>query len=325
MKRLVTGAVIVMVVAGAIALMLNRSPGTATHSRPYRYVNPRSGWSLTVPATFHLQQFDPTRLAVSGASVSNFATDAFPAGTGLAALRDFPADGVLFMLWRSEDGLAFVNTHDDTPLPLSVASYHEIDPYVGGAEPHPHFRSIVEGGGWFASAVWVGPEASVGDRRAIEGIVRSIRFPPLRPFTASPEATAIVLDRASAYPVGSVTAIPPSELQQANDFDGLDFFDAHEGLYLVCGPHGFYAVPMTAQSPRHDGTSCHVIADPATVTFRCANGAEWNRFVRAVHRPAFNDEVHGFWLFVSPATISWNGLVMVGEGNDPQSAVDAWR
>ncbi len=213
MKRLVTGALVLMVAGGAFALMLNRSTGTTTHSRSYRYADPRSGWSLTVPATFYLQPYDPTRLAVSGASVSNFAVDAFPAGTGLAALRDFPTDGALFMLWRNEDGLAIVNTHDDTPLPLSVASYHEIDPYVGGAEPHPLFRSVIEGGAWFASALWVGPEASAEDRSAIDGIVRSITFPPLRPFTASREATAIVLDRASAYPVGSVTAIPPSDLQ----------------------------------------------------------------------------------------------------------------
>jgi hypothetical protein len=304
MKRLLIGAVVLVLAGGTIGLLLDRrSSGLPTRTHPYRYTDPRSGWSLTVPAGFHLQRFDTLlsgRTEVSGASVSNFGTEAFPGGTGLRSLRGFPPDGVLFMLWRNEGGLAFVNAHDDTTLPLSLGSYRAVDPYVGGAEPHPLFRSVIEGGAWFASAVWVGARATSTDRRAIEGIIPSIRFPAMRPFTASPEATALVLDRVSAYPVRSVTAIRPSELRQANDFDGLDFFAAHEGLYLVHGPHGFYAVPMTAQSPHHDGTGCHVAADPATLTFGCSNGAEWNRFVRAIHRPAFDDEIHGFWLDVSP-------------------------
>jgi hypothetical protein len=33
-------------------------------------------------------------------------------------------------------------TRDDAAFPLSAASFHAIDPYVGGAEPTPRYRSF---------------------------------------------------------------------------------------------------------------------------------------------------------------------------------------
>ncbi len=104
--------------------------------------------------------------------------------------------------------------------------------------------------------------------------------------------------------------------------DGSDI-PVEIGFYLVHGPRGFYAVPMAAQSPSGDQT-CRVSSDPSTVSFSCANGADWDRSVHAVRRPANDDGTSGFWLFVAPATTSWDGHVLVGQGNSPESALAAW-
>lgn len=172
------------------------------------FTDPRYGWSVTVPPSLHLRAFgtpDTERVSTTGVSVSNFETDAVPNGYGLQSLTTFPATGVMFMLWRNEGSLVGVNSTDDTPLPLSLSGYRVSRPYVGGAEPNPRFRSVVEGGGWFASAVWIGEQVSETDRSAIEETVRSVMFPRLHPISVSPESNAIVLDKASTYPIGSVT------------------------------------------------------------------------------------------------------------------------
>jgi hypothetical protein len=75
------------------------------------------------------------------------------------------------------------------------------------------------------------------------------------PISVSPASDAIVLDKASTYPVGAVTPFPPSMLQAAaptvSDF-GAPLSEV--GFYLVHGPHGFYAVPMTAQRQADEKT-----------------------------------------------------------------------
>lgn len=80
---------------------------------------------------------------------------------------------------------------------------------------------------------------------------------------------------------------------------------------------------MTAQT-QADEKTCRVSADPSKASFSCANGAEWDRSVHAVSRPANDNGIKGFWLFVAPATMSWDGHVLVGEGNSPESALAAW-
>jgi hypothetical protein len=290
-----------------------------------RFTDARYGWSVTVPPSLHLPAFstpDIDRGPTTGVSVSNFETHAIPNGDGLHSLASFPATGVMFMLWRNEGGLVGVNSTDDTPLPLSLSGYPVTDPYVGGTEPNPFFRSVVEGGGWFASAVWIGSHASEADRGAIKETVRSVTFPELHSMSVSPEANAIVLGQASTYAVGSVTPFPPSSLQAAPSVSDFSAPLSDVGFYLVHGIRGFYAVPMTAQ--RQDRTTCRVSADPSTVSFSCANGAKWNRYVHAVSPPAYDDGMTGFWLYVAPATTSWDSHVLVGEGNNPQSALAAW-
>ncbi len=296
---------------------------------PTRYTDPVYGWSMSVPTSLRLHSFSTIPMtghppsSTAGASVSNFKTEANPTLHGFDSLRSFPAAGVMFMLWRNEGvGVTRVNSQDDTQLPMSLSAFQRINPYVGGSEPIPLFLTMVEGGGVFTSAVWIGPKASESDRRSIEATVRSVTFPALRPFSRSPESGAIVLDLASTYPVGSITPFRPSALRAVRSPDlGSPLEDW--GFYLVHGPHGFYIVPMKAQGPHRQ--RCHVSADPSNVSFSCANGAKWDRYVHAVARPANDSERRGYWLFASPATISGDGHVLVSGGNDPESALHAWR
>jgi hypothetical protein len=56
-----------------------------------------------------------------------------------------------------------------------------------------------------------------------------------------------VVGEASTFPVGSVTAFAPSTVQGGQSTIG------RFGFYLVHGPHGFYAVSMTAQGAANGG------------------------------------------------------------------------
>lgn len=290
------------------------------------YTDPSSGWSVTPPSSLVLRPFQAPndRMGgVSGVTVSNFPTAAVPSGQRLTSLQQFPPTGVLFMLWNNGYGQMGVNTSDDTSLPLSLSDFSRIQPYVGGAEPSPLYRPLVEDGGTFISAVWLGPQASDGDRHAIEETVASVTFPRLDPFGLSPTSAALVLDNASSYAVGSITAITPDMIRAAaseSDF-GMPLTD--RGFYVVHGPDGYYGVPMSAQAPQTQDT-CHVSADPTNVTFTCESGAKWDRYVRAVKAPANDDGMHGYWLFVIPITVSWDGHLLANPGNDPRVAAAAW-
>jgi hypothetical protein len=239
---------------------------------------------------------------------------------------EFPSTGVMFMFWHNEGGMMGGNREDDTPLPLDPSKFHKVRPYVGGAEPEPRYRSVIEGGGWFSAAVWFGRDALTADRMAVLETVRSMTFPPLDAFSISQPGRALVLDRLVNYPVGSVTQFTPSSLKAANpalaDPDSGGSWLGSVGMYLVRGTNGFYAVPMVAQS--QDGGRCRVSADDATYEFSCANGATWDRLLHAKRYPASDDLVRGFWLSPVPATTSWDGHVLVSIANDPRAAADAW-
>jgi hypothetical protein len=321
--RQAVSAIVLML--GATSCFWNSAPGSVSAGPGTRYADPTFGWSVAVPPGFQTHAFSVQgRGTTAGASVGNFTTDAVAEGNGLGSFRSFPDGGVLFMFWHNEGGVVGVNTDDDTALPLSMTDYTLVDPYVGGSEPRPHFASVIEGGAWFASAVWIGPNASQQDRAAIEGVVASFEYPHLRPLSVTAPSQALVLGSTTDYPVGSVTAFPPDALSNVagapSDF-GSPLTDV--GLYLVHGAGGFYAVPMQAQAPGQE-RSCALTAHPASITFSCANGAIWDRRIRAVSPPANQGEMHGFSLFVAPTTTSWDGYVLVGQGNAPQMAVDAW-
>ena len=329
-SRIGAGVVAIAVfIAASLFVWQAFRPGDGDVSAPgSAYTDPSFGWSVTPPPSLTLRSFgDPNldeRGGASGVAVANFSTDAVPSGDGLKPLQQFPADGVLFMLWQNSVAQMGVNTSDDTPLPLSLAAYRGIKPYVGGDEPTPLYRPLVEGGGTFVSVVWIGPQASDTDRRAIEQTVASVTFPQLEPFSVSPTSTALVLDDVSAYPVGSVTAVTPDMLRTASSESDFGAPLSQSGLYVVHGTSGYYGIPMTAQSPQTEDI-CHVSADPDNITFSCANGAMWNRYGKAVTPPANDDEMHGFWLFVIPVTVSWDGHLLANGGNDPRVAIEAWR
>jgi hypothetical protein len=293
---------------------------------PGSYIDPTYGWTVTPPASLRLRAFGTPatdRYVTTGVSVSNFPTVAIPQGEGLRSLREFPDTGVMFMFWHNEGGLAAGNRENDTPLPLDPAKFNKVRPYVGGAEPEPRFKSVIEGGGWFAAAVWIGPEASTADRQDVQATVRSMTFRPLDAFSISEPGRALVLDRSVNYAVGSVTAFTRSTLEAANP--GLDDSEGtlvNSGFYLVHGTNGFYAVPMTAQSQVAE--PCRVSVNTSTYVFSCPIGATWDRELHARKWPASDDAVHGFWLYGIPATISWDGKVLVSVGTNSQAAAAAW-
>jgi hypothetical protein len=291
---------------------------------PGSYMDPSYGWTVTAPASLRVRAFGTPatgRYVTTGVSVSNFPTDAIPLGEGLRSLREFPDTGVMFMFWHNEGGLIGGNRENDTPLPLDPSKFHKARPYVGGAEPEPRYRSVIEGGGWFAAAVWIGTEASTADRMAILKTVRSMTFPTLDAFSISEPGRALVLGSSVIYPVGSVTSFTRSKLGAANPHLEEPWV-ASAGFYLVHGTNGFYAVPMVAQS-QELGT-CPVSVDAATYEFSCSNGGTWDRELHATTWPASDDAVHGFWLDSVPATTSWDGHVLVSVASDSRAAADAW-
>jgi hypothetical protein len=268
----VAAAVAVAVVAGTLAVIRpsGQSPGQlARHAG--QFTDPRFGWTIRYPKGMAIGSFDINGFAVSdGVRVTNFLPDLQAASTGtppMGWLRSFPASGVALQIWF-EERLPIAPPLRDTTLPLRQASFSQVRPYTGGAEPRPHYRVFYGDGFLFFAAVWAGPHATRASVQAIWAVLASLRFPPLTQGTIW-QQRYYVLGLASQYPARSVTLIPAASLPK-----GL----RSESFYLIHAPRAFYVIDQVFANPQRSSVTCTMAFNRKTFQFFCpGTNLRWNR------------------------------------------------
>lgn len=307
------GIAFVGVAVAYIAFISNDASRVAGGS----YTDPTDAWTIDVPVGMTVVPIHAEgRVTVRGAVISNVSIEQ---PESLAELQNFPADGVALRIWHNEGGPLFPIASDDASFPLSMEDLHPIEPYVGGSEPQPLYRSFFARGLDFNVAVWFGVGASDETRTAISDVLSSLRFPATEPGTVLNDRM-IVLDDTSTYETGSVTRYDRSEL---NINSGrLAEYTGPFAFYLVRAPNGFYAISTDFLG---NGQRCDLQVDRPSMTFSCPGTHwSWDREGRTLTRgdpwPDGTDD-----LVVLPTPISWDGHVMIDPfGNSPDSATEAW-
>jgi hypothetical protein len=230
------------------------------------FLDQKFGWTLKYPGRFRLGTFQGGGgFEFDGAWVANFdagVTDSCCPIPNMTKFRQFPADGAALMLWFGE-GIPGRLPREDSRLPLTIDKLQPIQPYVGGAEPIPHYLSFVADGVSFSASVWLGSSASAADRLSIAETLASVRFPHLRAGSWSDEGQLWVLGKASSYPLGSITGfVVPSSSRQPLTV----------AYYLAHADAGFFVV----QQRFFEGSfSCAIT--PRGFGFVCPNSAlSWN-------------------------------------------------
>ncbi|MBD0330638.1 MAG: hypothetical protein ICV64_11120 [Thermoleophilia bacterium] len=269
-------SVLALVAGIAVAAVAVAAAERATATRDY--VDPRRGWTVEVPRGFDVRPFArDLRAFVDGAV---FATRPVPAPTNsFPTLRHAPSDGVAFLLYRLQGPVSYPRSGPETDFPLSLADLRP-DPYVEPAHEGRWLHGPVEANGWTLTAeAWIGADASAADVVALERLVRSLRFAPLREGTVTGD-DFYVLGRAEDYAVGSVTSFPARSLPITEHARLLDFF-------LVRAPRRFYALAGTCPLPAgYAGCSwCPVRYDAEAREFHCRVGARWDLLGGVLARP----------------------------------------
>lgn len=305
----VTAALAIALVAGMLVLI--RSPGAGRGSqgsvlstRAGHFTDPRFGWTVRYPAGMAVAHFSGSSFVdYDGVRITSFRPDLRIPGKDFPSmgwLRDFPAGGVALQIWFEERFPAAPPLRDSS-LPLARSSFSTIRPYVGGHEPAPRYRSFYGDGFVYSAAVWIGPHASRASVRAIWAVLRSLRFPALRPGTIW-QHRYYVLGRAARYRAGTVTYFPAGSLPA-----GLASRPSR-AFYLVHAPRAFYVVHQLAQIPSSRTPQCQLSFNPRRFQFFCpGTGLRWNR----LGKPVGTQRGSGWDLPLTEATVAQDGHILV--------------
>jgi hypothetical protein len=241
-------AAAVVVVLVGVAVAVDRALATRD------YADRRYGWTVDVPRGLEVRPFVRHHRVIAVGAL--FATvpvqpSAWP------SLRDMPSDATAFLLYRFHGPVSSPGSGPETSFPFSLAALDPV-PYARPKHRGRWLRGSLEANGWyFIAEAWIGNEASDADTLALERLVGSLCFEPLREGTITGDGF-YVLGRTDAYPVGSVTRSPARKLPITHEFVRLrDFF-------LVRAPRRFYSVAgMCDRTYGYAGCSwCDVRYDP---------------------------------------------------------------
>ncbi|HEX9312573.1 MAG TPA: hypothetical protein VGA30_07085, partial [Actinomycetota bacterium] len=274
-RRQRLGAAAIALVAVAVGGYLAWAAFGPSHVAPEaggwrRHTDRQGGWTISYPARMRLTTFESNEgVSTRGISIANFPAAGGGSSDRLRFLRNFPSSGVLLQLWQTWGGPMRIPQARDTRFPLSLARLVIGPTYVGGAEPKPHYLSLVANGDLYRIAVWIGPAAPTADREAAAAMVASLRFLPLAEGTIIGQSPSFyVLGPPSRYPVGSVTRFEASVLPRSSYGPPLvfDLIHVNGGFYALAWPddlHGGYKA------------ACGVHYEAGAHEFSCDNGARW--------------------------------------------------
>ena len=251
------------------AVALGGSPAT----RVYR--DAEFGFVVTYPKTFQAARFRYfNRATVEGTAFGDVPHLKWYARYPQPRL---PADGVVVLVVHAAGGpppLLPVSGHD-SKLPLARASFR---PDLG---PRSLFALFVRNGWNMSIRLRFGEHASQADRDSVWKMVQSLHMRPLRTGETTGDASYLVADQATSYPIDSVTKIGAA--------------------FLVHAPHGFYA--LAQQSP-----DCELTVS-LPVAFSCPDGRRWDRMGRPLWSGASQNDA----LFFAPTDVAGDGHVLVSE------------
>jgi hypothetical protein len=264
-----------------------------------RYID-RAGWSIDYPERFHAVGYTVgVDHAIEGATFANFKPIPVPGDStdDPAAGPQIPPTGVLFQLTASYGGLiggapqGGQEAHFPLPLARSVATHSSGDSVQSGD------LTFQADGGVYTASFTVGTKASDSDLRSLAAMIASIRFPPLK--TGGQAGPYVVLDRASAYPLGSVTFV-----KHAGDRYLTGFYLVHDraGFRALAWPGNLYGPPWT-------GPCLHVLYDHQHQQFYCHSGGRWNLHGSVITNPPGATQVEPLTLLGS--SVSQDGHVLV--------------
>lgn len=193
-RRLTVVSVVVIAVAAGAALAIPRlrpsPPVLVPAPRGWAtYHDPQFGWSMSYPASWHLQSFDEqSRISFRGALVSNldhaFRHPAIKDGYTTAwDMRGLPSDLVVVQFQHAVDGPARPTpAPPDSTFPLSL----DAAPMKGppgraagdeyGAPPSLALPVTVRGDAAYSVVAWIAPDAPEGDKDLARRVVASIAF-----------------------------------------------------------------------------------------------------------------------------------------------------
>jgi hypothetical protein len=218
-------------------------------------------------------------------------------------LRAADGDDVAMLLYHRVGGLAPKMFGDEGRFPLALdglaAVAHE-RPADSGEWLRRPFQA---NGADFVLETWAGDDASKTERLALARVVRSLRFPRLRPGTVTGHGF-FVLERSHAYRVGSVAQFEGRDLPVGGGH--------RRTFHLVRAPRRFYALAGACNLVNgYAGCpGCDVRFDRTAREFSCANGARWDRLGRVLLNPdpqRFRNDP----LLVLPTKVGQDGHVLV--------------
>jgi hypothetical protein len=188
-KRLFASAVVLIVIGGAAAFVLDRTASVSSDPSTWRLVGgPVQGWSLRAPSPWHVSELSegfPGRCTYlgyqDGVTISSVEfTFRDPSGGadcfGRFILADFPRTGVGLVLQPFGFRIGLFRPTEETHFPITFDELTRTDAIRGGPV-HVSFQNVVIGSEpVYQVRLWIGRDASEQDRATILTVLGSIRF-----------------------------------------------------------------------------------------------------------------------------------------------------
>jgi hypothetical protein len=188
-KRLFASAVVLILIGGGVAFVLDRSASVSSDPSTWPLVGgPVQGWSLRAPPSWHVSELSegfPGRCTYlgyqDGVIVSSVEfTFRDPSGGadcfGRFILAEFPRTGVGLVLQPLGNRIGVFAPPENTRLPITFDELVHTDAIRGGPV-HVSFQDVViRSEPAYQVRLWIGRDASEQDRVAILTVLGSIRF-----------------------------------------------------------------------------------------------------------------------------------------------------
>jgi hypothetical protein len=188
-KRLFASAVVLIMIGGAVAFVLDRSASVSSDPSTWPSVGgPVHGWSLRAPSSWHVTQLfegESGRCAMLGfqdgvivSSVDFTFHDPTGGGDcyGRFVLAGFPRTGVGLVLQPTGIRTGLFTPPENTHFPITVDALIDTDEIRGGPVRVSFGDVTIDGDPVYQVRLWIGRDASATDRAAIVAILGSIRF-----------------------------------------------------------------------------------------------------------------------------------------------------
>ncbi len=311
------------VLVAAILAACSGGSAEGVGNKAVSYTHPSFGWSIEYPSAWHLRSSSVhLRITRSETTVANFEAATEPPRIttrtvkggveetleGVDRVRDFPADGVVLRILYQAGGPIRHAEGEETRFPVALSDFRPWRyPTPAGTAPRPVSLDLAANSRSYAAFVWIGRHASRHDRRQIERVVSSLRFPRLR-VGQTTSSGFYVLGREAAYAVGSVTFYPRSRGLVGNGKTG-------RGFHLIRTRRGFYALTGVSSFGERGYSDCDVRFDRQRFQFFCpSNGARWDQLGQPLVNPAPRRFEADPLAFV-PVVRSHDGHVLIARGS----------